>query len=171
MRDPSGENCTVPTDRSFKKSDDWNPDASATTAHPAMPNTILYMRDTVSGEGCWRQVTPTKKPAAAILSYHPFLSSRRADFVGQVGRGTPWVRPIVYRPALWGSQSWLSSWAFGPPNGMKAHRSIVGQVANLRPVGNRPVATLNVFSSGCAGLSTVQPAFSRLVPLSDKSAR
>jgi hypothetical protein len=29
---------------------------------------------------------------------------------------------------LWGSQSWLSSWACGPPKGMKTHRSIVGQV-------------------------------------------
>jgi hypothetical protein len=45
---------------------------------------------------------------------------------------------------------------------MKARRSIVGQVANLRPIGNRPVATPNLFSTGCAGLSTVQPAFSRL---------
>jgi hypothetical protein len=65
---------------------------------------------------------------------------------------------------LWGGQSWLSSWAFGLPNGMKACRSIAGQVANLRPIGNRPVATPNVFSTGCAGLSTVQPAFSRLLP-------
>jgi hypothetical protein len=34
----------------------------------------------------------------------------------------------------------------------------VGQVANLRPIGNRPVATPKAFSTGCAGLSTVQPA-------------
>ena len=46
---------------------------------------------------------------------------------------------------------------------MKAHRSIVGQVGNLRPIGNRPVAERNVFSTSFVGLSTVQPAFSRLL--------
>ena len=69
------------------------------------------------------------------------------------------LRPgCCFRSTLWGSQSWLSSWAFGPPNGMKAHRSIVG--AGCQPTGNRHGATPNVFSTGCAGLSTVQPAFS-----------
>ena len=52
---------------------------------------------------------------------------------------------------------------FSPPKEMKAHRSIVGQVVNLRSIGDRPVAKPNVFSSGCAELSTVQPVFSRLL--------
>jgi hypothetical protein len=47
---------------------------------------------------------------------------------------------------------------------MKTRRSIVGQVSNLvsnlRPIGNRPGATPNVFSAGCGGLSTVQSPFS-----------
>ena len=98
------------------------------------------------------------------LYYYPVISPHAAAiFVGQVGNLRPMGGALWARPALWGSQSYLSSWACDPPNGMKAHRGIVGQVGNLRPIGNRPVAIPNVFSTGCAGLSTVQPAFSRLL--------
>src|ERR1700721_1328904 len=34
----------------------------------------------------------------------------------------------VFTDSFVGSQSWLPSWACGPPKGMKTHRSIVGQV-------------------------------------------
>jgi hypothetical protein len=42
-------------------------------------------------------------------------------FVGQVGRGTLWVRPIINRPVMWGSQSWLMPRAFC--NGINAARA------------------------------------------------
>jgi hypothetical protein len=40
---------------------------------------------------------------------------------------------------------------------MKARRSIVGQVANLRPIGNRPVATPKVFSKVVLGFQPCSP--------------
>jgi len=66
--------------------------------------------------------------------------------VGQVGN----LRPIVNRP---------SGITYQRQQQFAACR-YVGQVGNLQPIGNRPVATLSEFSTGCAGLSTVQPALS-----------
>ena len=43
----------------------------------------------------------------------------------------------------------------------QAIEAIVGQVVNLRPIGNRPVATLNVSSRSSGGLSRhVEPSMS-----------
>ena|ERR1700722_5751078 len=42
----------------------------------------------------------------------------------------------------------------------RAATIIVGQVGNLRPIVNRPVATPNLFSTDFAGLSIVRPAHS-----------